>query len=242
MSDDIDETTQLKYAEERDDAPKYANLKGEHKSLSVGNHEEYITFDFMVTVSASVLHTANNLQHAIGESVDCELDQIQDLKITEIDDGARTRTSRVNGKIYTDDWELPMLEKKFQKIISDRVLSGNLQRIAQLEDRPMIRRFFCKTSREQHKQERKQSRNGDLAALNTTASLRTEKNVNKPGNIEATVSKEPAPIASANQSASYSEQSANAGGNANHDRERNEGTPHTANSPEENCDCFCVVL
>merc|ERR1719245_1596332 len=71
--------------------------------------------------------------------------QIRDLVLKEIMEGKR---SRVKGKIYTDDWELPMLQKKFDSIISDHLLSSNIQRVCQLEDRPLISRFFSKTSRE----------------------------------------------------------------------------------------------
>merc|ERR1712173_403174 len=92
------------------------------------------------------LESDDNLKNAIAKSVDCELKQIIDLKINEIDVDCR-----VNGKISTDDWELPMLQKKFQKIISDRILSGHLQTICALEDRPNIRRFFCKSSNEKKK-------------------------------------------------------------------------------------------
>merc|ERR1712083_1191852 len=74
--------------------------------------------------------------------------------LKEIIKGKRTR---VKGKIYTDDWELPMLQKKFKSIISEHGLSSNIQRVCQLEDRPLISRFFSKTSREVRAKEAGQS-------------------------------------------------------------------------------------
>merc|ERR1712154_535295 len=108
-----------------------------NKSNDAQSHP-FVSFDFMVKLSKNALETDDNLKNAISKSVDCGLKQIKDLRITEIDVDCR-----VNGKISTDDWELPMLQKKFQKIISDRILSGHLQNICALEDRPNIRRFFA---------------------------------------------------------------------------------------------------
>ena len=110
--------------------------------------EQFVSFDFMVTLPKNLLESDDNLKRSISKSVDCDLNQLTELHITQMDDASNKSLSRVNGKIYTDDWELPMLQKKFQKIISDRVLSGHLQTICSLEDRPRIRRFFCKTSQE----------------------------------------------------------------------------------------------
>merc|ERR1712129_597800 len=81
-------------------------------------------------------------------------EQIRDLVLKEIISGKRTR---VKGKICTDDWELPMLQKKFKSIISEHALSSNIQRVCQLEDRPLISRFFSKTSREVRAKEAGQS-------------------------------------------------------------------------------------
>lgn len=177
----MDETVQLKNIadENKENVATYACLSGVEKKLSYKNSEEYITFDFIVTLPSNILTETDNLKNGIKQSVDCEIEQIRNLKITEIDDGSRNKTTRVNGKIYTDDWELPMLHKRFQKIISDRVLSGNLQKICDLDERPMIRRFWCKTSQQQNKNnnnndnDKKQKNN--LGQLVTTQSLRTLK-------------------------------------------------------------------
>merc|ERR1711933_164821 len=117
-------------------------------SVSSKLSEQFVSFDFMVTLSKNILESDDNLKNAISQSVDCEIGQIAELKITEMNDGTNKSLCRVNGKIFTDDWELPMLQEKFQKIISDRVLSGHLQNYCSLEDRPNIRRFFCKSSQE----------------------------------------------------------------------------------------------
>eukprot|EP00486_Rosalina_sp_Unknown_P009691 CAMPEP_0201593066 /NCGR_PEP_ID=MMETSP0190_2-20130828/190789_1 /ASSEMBLY_ACC=CAM_ASM_000263 /TAXON_ID=37353 /ORGANISM="Rosalina sp." /LENGTH=311 /DNA_ID=CAMNT_0048052119 /DNA_START=118 /DNA_END=1053 /DNA_ORIENTATION=+ len=202
---DVDETTGLTTSikdetNQNEDKVTYVKLGGGHqKTLSLNNAEEYITYDFFVKASEEVLSTNDNLKNAIKESVDCNLEQIQDLNIKEIDDGSSKKECRVSGKVYTDDWELPMLQKKFQKIISERVLSGNLQQICQLEDRPMIRRFFCKTSRDINKK-----KNGGINKLKTTPSLRTLKDETTPTN-PAIITPTTKPIGKKTESASYSE-------------------------------------
>jgi len=100
-----------------------------------------------------------NVKVAIKECVDCEIEQIRELVLKKITDDR----SRVKGKISTDDWELPMLQKRFKSIIPDHLLSTNIQRICNLEDRPQISRFSYKTSVEL-KEKRK-----------TTDDLRSEK-------------------------------------------------------------------
>lgn len=204
---DVDETTGLKTSikdetNQNEDKVTYAKLSGHQKTLSLKNAEEYITYDFFVKASEQTLSLNDNLKNAIKLSVDCELEQIQDLNIKEIDDGSSKKECRVSGKVYTDDWELPMLQKKFQKIISERVLSGNLQKICQLEDRPMIRRFFCKTSRDINK--KKNGKNGGLNKLKTTPSLRTLKDETTPTN-PAIITPTTKPIGKKTESASYSE-------------------------------------
>merc|ERR1712154_647687 len=87
----------------------------------------------------------DNVKRSMAQCVDCQMSQIGELALKEIMSGKRTR---VRGQIRTDDWELPMLQKKFQRIISEHALSTNLQRVCQLEDRPLISRFFSKSSRE----------------------------------------------------------------------------------------------
>jgi len=198
------------------EAPTYAKLSGHQKTLSLQNSEEYITFDFIVTTSKDVLSDNDNLQNAIKKSVDCEIEQIHDLSITEIEDGSSKKQCRVKGKIFTDDWELPMLQKKFQKIISDRVLSGNLQNICKLEDRPMIRRFFCKTSRDIEKKKNggkniggsggKGGGKGNLGVLKTTASLRTLKDDSVKTSDPTIITPTTKPKGKKTESASYSEQ------------------------------------
>ena len=116
-----------------------------------------------------------------------------------MDDGSTKKQCRVSGKIFTDDWELPMLQKKFQKIISERVLSGNLQNICQLEDRPMIRRFFCKTSRDM----KNKKRNVGIHKLKTSASLRTLKDETTPTD-PAIITPTTKPISKKTESASES--------------------------------------
>ena len=242
----------------------YAKLSGHQKTLSLKNAEEYITYDFFVKASDEVLSMNDNLKNAIKQSVDCELEQIQDLNIKEIDDGSSKKECRVSGKVYTDDWELPMLQKKFQKIISERVLSGNLQKICQLEDRPMIRRFFCKTSRDINK--KKNAGNGGLNKLKTTPSLRTLKDETTPTN-PAIITPTTKPIGKKTESASYSErerQSNNndnnnnnnnnnegdgdqSGNNSNSDTHSSEGdkkdtTTIPSTSDDDQCECFCIVL
>merc|ERR1719273_2323430 len=101
-----------------EDKITYVVLGGGNGQKSVSSKlapEQFVQFDFMVTLSKNVLESDGNLKDAISKSVDCETNQIADLKITEIEDASNKKLSRVNGKIYTDDWELPMLQKKFQK-------------------------------------------------------------------------------------------------------------------------------
>mmetsp|Transcript_8881 Transcript_8881/g.7979 ORF Transcript_8881/g.7979 Transcript_8881/m.7979 type:complete len:276 (+) Transcript_8881:119-946(+) len=273
---DVDETTGLTTSikdetNQNEDKVTYVKLGGGHqKTLSLNNAEEYITYDFFVKASEEVLSTNDNLKNAIKESVDCNLEQIQDLNIKEIDDGSSKKECRVSGKVYTDDWELPMLQKKFQKIISERVLSGNLQQICQLEDRPMIRRFFCKTSRDINKK-----KNGGINKLKTTPSLRTLKDETTPTN-PAIITPTTKPIGKKTESASYSEREKEQvspspkassplkttgdegiGGNGNSSSDSNsssgkqsEGdkkdTTTTTISPsrpsDDQCECFCIVL
>jgi len=128
------------------------------------SREEFITFDFIVNLSMDKLaatygvddddekQTVNDndegpetVKIAMKECLDCEVDQIRDLVLKEIITGER---SRVRGKIFTDDWELPMLHKRFKKIIPDHLLSSSIKRVCRLPDRPQISRFSYKTSAE----------------------------------------------------------------------------------------------
>jgi len=118
------------------------------------DEEIYIKFDFIVQLSANILEEKDNIKTAIKDCVDCNMEQIQDFSMREIQRGR----TKVKGKIYTDNWELPMLDKKFKSIISDHLLSSQIQRVCELEDRPLISRFFAKSSREiQAKELRKSS-------------------------------------------------------------------------------------
>eukprot|EP01084_Bolivina_argentea_P188696 324752_1 len=245
MTDDADETTKLTVDQKQPDEPKpaYAALSGAQKSLSAGTAEEYITFDFLVTLSEAILSSDNHLANAIKESVDCEVEQIRDLTITEIDDGSKNKTSRVKGKIHTDDWELPMLQKKFQSIISDRVLSGNLQSICELEDRPMIRRFFCKTSQQlqQNKKTKSQKENKDLGPLTVSNSLRTEKDDSKKPHKTLTTPKSKLHEAGGDRESSPL-QSKNENDDHNKDGKK-ERTKTTigGDQTDDECGCFCVL-
>eukprot|EP01084_Bolivina_argentea_P160888 280128_1 len=238
------ETTKLNQS-----APTYAQLGGQHQSLDMNaGNEEYITFDFMVSLSSSLLTTNNNLQLAIKQSVDCELNQIKNLSINEIDNGNK-KECRVRGKVYTDDWELTMLQKKFQKIISDRVLSGNLQSICELDDRPTIRRFYCKTSKQLTEQNENKNNANALAQAHKTPSFRTAKDdsiktTNPTINIPKTKAK-----AKVNESISINDQYENNNDNSESSnaskplKNKKEANNIAKRDKEDsNCECFCVIL
>jgi len=140
--------------------PTYTSLGGTgttqlHNVQSESQEEDaiYVVFDFIVQLPAETLKENDNLKNAIKECVDCQEEQIRDLTLKDLQ--GRTR---VNGKIYTDNWELPQLQKKLTSIIPDHLLSSSIQRVCQLESRPLISRFYYKTSKELKKKEEEAER------------------------------------------------------------------------------------
>jgi len=116
-----------------------------HSKSNSNSDQQHITFDFFVNLSIDVA-SEDKICEAIAKSVDCDVKQISSMKIEDATSSGNKSRLRISGKVLTNDWEIPQLSQKFAKLVTDRILSGTLQELLELEERPRVSRFYSKSS------------------------------------------------------------------------------------------------